>query len=330
MENQSGKQEGKDQETKEEREAEEKEEEDLDETEDGRQIEKPGQKKKGKKKEPKLTFKTAYDVMLERKNLKWVKTHTPIDELLGGQGIEQEEVIEFYGAYGCGKSQIVFTVSVDMAETTIQMELQKPVENLEEPGPLVGDIIFIDTEGTFKPERITEIAKARGYDPERIVKKIHLVQPRTVDEQMATLKQIPKKLKPALIVIDSLTTLFREEYIGREMLSIRQGMIRKHIRDLKNYVREKKCIGIVTNQVVGNPGATPWTRMEDRETEAGGHTVSFCIDNRFYIRKGGGITRIARLIDSSRYPGGDAVFVITEKGAESPLSPSSPEGAEAK
>jgi len=243
-----------------------------------------------------LTFKTAYDYMLERQKIKRISTGTPIDELIGG-GIEEDECIEFYGEYGSGKSQICFTLAVKVAAQG-------------------NDVVYIDTENTFKPERISEIAEANGYDPKEVLSRIHLIKPLNSDAQMEALKQIPKSIKPKLLIVDALTTLFREEYIGRGELSERQGLLRRHIRDLKDYARENKCAIIVTNQVYGNPDATPFMPLELREQAVGGHTLYHMIDNRIFIRKGPSGTRIAKLVDSSRYPPGERPFVISEKGGK--------------
>jgi len=253
--------------------------------------------KKKEKKELELNWKTAYELWQERKDIKKISTGTMIDELIGG-GLEEGSVTEFYGEYGSGKTQIAFTLTTHVA------------------GELSKDVVFIDCEATFKPERIVQIAKARGLDPEEVLKKIHLIQPMTVKEQMAALNKIPKNVKPQLLVVDGLTTLFREEYVGREYLVTRQGLLRQHIHALKIYARENKVVCVVTNQVYARPDATIFTPLEYRELAVGGHTLYHAIDDRIFIRKGAKGTRIAKLVDSSRYPPAERPFIITEKGIE--------------
>ena len=99
--------------------------------------------KKKKKQKIELNWKTAYDLWQERQNIKRLETKTPIDELIGG-GIEEGETIEFYGEFGSGKTQTALTLTVRVA------------------GELGKDVLFIDCEATFKPDRIIQIAKARG------------------------------------------------------------------------------------------------------------------------------------------------------------------------
>jgi len=251
--------------------------------------------KKKKKQKIELNWKTAYELWQERQNIQRLETKTPIDELIGG-GIEEGETIEFYGEFGSGKTQTALTLTVRVA------------------GELGKDVLFIDCEATFKPDRIIQIAKARGLNPEETLKKIHLIQPTNVDEQMEALEQIPKEVTPKLVVVDGVTTLLREEYIGRENLAERQGLLRQFLRKLLTYVRENRAYGVITNQVYGNPSSSPFLPLEYRELAVGGHSLYHTIDNRIFLRKAGEGKRIARLVDSSRYPMQERPFRITEKG----------------
>lgn len=252
---------------------------------------------KKKKEKPKIEWKTAYQIWEERQFLERLATNTPLDNLIGG-GIQQTEVVEYYGDYGSGKTQICKTLTVLVASKD-------------------GEVIYIDAENTFKPERVAEIALNRGLDPHQILGKIHLSQPLTTDELFYTLDQIPENLKPTLIIVDSITGLYREEYIGRGTLAERQGALRQFIVKLKKYVRENNCYGIVTNQIYANPEATlPYTPLYIKQVAVGGPTLYHAIDNRIFLRKAKANTRIARLMDSSRYPEGEATFVITKRGVE--------------
>jgi len=253
--------------------------------------------RKKKEKKMELKWKTAFELWEERRNIKRLKTGTPIDELIGG-GIEEGEVVEFYGEFGSGKTQTALTLTTCVA------------------GEMDENVLFVDCEGTFKPERVVEIAGARGYDPEEVLKRIHLVQPLTSDEQMEVFDQIPKDVKPKLVVVDGVTTLFRQEYIGRENLSKRQGLLRQFLRKMITYVRQNRAYGVVTNQVYGNPDGTSFMPLEYRELAVGGHSLYHTIDNRIFLRKAREGTRIARLVDSSRYPMQERPFKITEKGIE--------------
>lgn len=252
---------------------------------------------KKKKSEVKLNWKTAYDLLQERQSLQRLSTKTAIDELIGG-GLEEGTVTEFYGEFGSGKSQICFTLAAIVA------------------GELDMDVVFIDCEQTFKPERIAEIARNRGYDPTKVLQHIYLIQPLTVDEQMAALNSIPETVKPKLIIVDGATTLFRSEYIGRETLAERQGLLRQFLKQLKNYVKQNKIWGIVTNQVYQSPDGTIFMPLDQKELSVGGHSWWHMVDDRIFLRKSTGTKRIAKLVDSSMHPPAERPFQITEKGVE--------------
>ena len=252
---------------------------------------------KKKSKEKILNWKTAYDLMLERQKIKRIPTGTPIDELLGG-GIEEGSVVEFYGEYGSGKSQILFTLSAYVA------------------GNLQKDVVFVDCEDTFKPERLKQILQERSYPVEESLKRIHLLQPITVEELTVLFNQLPKNVTPQLLCIDGVTTPFRAEYIGRETLTERQGILRKFLHDLKTWAKQNKVAVAITNQVYERADATPFTPLEYKELAVGGHSLYHAIDDRIFIRKAKGGTRIAKLVDSSSHPPAERPFKITEKGVE--------------
>ena len=257
-------------------------------------VEKSGKKKRKTKPKIELNFMTALEYKQIRDNLMRQPTGTPIDDLIGG-GIEQTEVVEFYGGYESGKTQICETLAVEVA-------------NAE------GDVVYVDTEDTFRPERIWEIAESRGYEAAKILKKIHLCQCLTTKELEAVFKKIPKKIDIKLLIIDSLTALYREEYVGRGMLSDRQGVLRQFVVALKKYVREKQCYCACTNQVSDDPGAGPFMPLYIKQKGCGGNTLYHIINHRIFLRRGRGIQRIARLVSSSLYPEGEVVFQIKKDG----------------
>ncbi|MEM2738294.1 MAG: ATPase domain-containing protein [Candidatus Bathyarchaeia archaeon] len=249
-----------------------------------------------------LIFKTAFELMHERQEIKRYPTETPIDELIGG-GIEEGEVVEFYGEYGSGKTQIAKTLAVMVAGIHNQ------------------HVVFVDCEETFKPERIVQIAKNRGLNVDQVLQNIHVLIPVTALDLMAVLECMPENIQPKLLIIDGLTTPFRVEFIGRETLAERQGYLRKFLYDLKRWAKKTKTAVIVTNQVYADPSATPFLPLEYRELAVGGHSLYHAIDSRIFVRKAQGGTRIAKLVDSSCYPPAERPFRITDKGIEPPSEP---------
>jgi DNA repair protein RadA len=251
-----------------------------------------------KKKEAKIPeLKTAWELYQEEQKIQRLKTNTPIDDLIGG-GIREDEVIEVYGEYGVGKTQLCLTIAAQVAS---------------QPNGLV---YWIDCEDTFRPERLTQIAKARGYNPEETLARIYVAKPKTTDEQLGALQALPKNVKPKLIVIDGVTTLYRAEYFGREQLVAKQQALRKFLCRLKAYSNQNRVPTIITNQVYANPDGSPFLDPVLRELAVGGHTLYHIINNRIFVRKAKEGKRIARLVDSSEYPPQEVTFKITSKGIE--------------
>ncbi|MGQ4892666.1 MAG: DNA repair and recombination protein RadA [Candidatus Njordarchaeia archaeon] len=247
-----------------------------------------------------LEFATALDFMKSRKDVKHITTGSrSLDELLGG-GIETQGTTEFYGEYRTGKTQICHTVSV-----TVQLP--------EEDGGLEGKALYIDTEGTFRPERILPIAKRFGLDPDEALRNIIVSRVFSTDHQIEVVRKA-KKLIPTedikLLVVDSLTNHFRAEYVGIDTLASRQQKLNIHLHDLNRIAYAFNIAVIVTNQVVTNPGI-----FFGNPTQAiGGNIVAHNITTRVYLRKGKGSKRVARLEDSPYLPENEAVFEISDEG----------------
>ncbi|HDI06941.1 MAG TPA: DNA repair and recombination protein RadA, partial [Candidatus Bathyarchaeota archaeon] len=159
-----------------------------------------------------LSFIRADELLKMRENVLRLTTGSKaLDRLLDG-GLETQAITEFYGEYGSGKSQICHQLCVNV---------QLPPER----GGLNGGALYIDTENTFRTERIVQMAKHLGLDPQEVVKNIIYAEAYTSDHQIFLLEnadEIIKENNVKLIVIDSLTAHFRSEYIGREMLARRQ------------------------------------------------------------------------------------------------------------
>jgi DNA repair protein RadA len=211
-------------------------------------------------------------------------------------------VTEAYGRYSSGKSQIAFQLAINV---------QRP----KEKGGLEGECLFIDTENTFSPERVEQVAKGLNLDSVEALKKIHVARAFNADYQMALLKKAPELIEQhniKLIIIDSLTSQFRSNFIGRATLSDRQQKLGKHVADLHKLAEAYNLAVYVTNQVMENPGIM----FGDPTTPIGGPTLGHATSFRLYLRKSKDDKRIARLVDSPSMPEGEAVFRVTENGIE--------------
>jgi len=251
----------------------------------------------------KMDFITAYELLERQKKIGYITTGSKsLDKLLGGYGIPTQAITEAFGEYGTGKSQLGFQLCVNV---------QLPPEK----GGLDGDAIFIDTENTFRPKRIMEMAEAVGLDPLEALKRIRYVRAYSSDHQMLIVEKIPdlvrkENLNLKLIVVDSFTGLFRAEYLGRGSLAERQQKLNKHLHDLQRLADRYNCAVYITNQVMARPDIL----FGDPTQAIGGHIVAHGATYRIYLRKSKGEKRIARLVDAPDLPPMEAVFRITPEG----------------
>ena len=253
-------------------------------------------------------FKTGWDIFEQRKNVKKLKTLVPeLDELLGG-GMETQAITEMYGEFGSGKSQIAHQMAVNV---------QLP----EDRGGLSGSALFIDTENTFRPERIEQMVNGLGGDLpplQEFLDHIHVARAHTSDHQMLmidTARELANELRSTdrpvrIFIVDSLTAHFRAEYAGRGTLAPRQQKLNRHMHDLFRLCDEHNAIGLVTNQVMSNPAVF----FGDPTKPIGGHIVGHSATFRLYLRKSKGGKRIARLVDSPNLPEGEATFMVEQAG----------------
>ena len=222
-----------------------------------------------------------------------------IDDLLGG-GFETQALVEVYGEFGSGKTQIGHQLAVNCT---------LPIEE----GGLDGDVFYIDTEDTFRPERITQMARGCGLDPDKVLARIHVARAYNSDHQMLLaeeIKRMSKGLNVKMIIVDSLTSHFRAEYIGRGMLANRQQKLNRHLKDLKQLATVNNALILVTNQVHSKPDAM-WG---DPTKPIGGHILAHASTFRLYLRKAKAGRRIARLVDSPNLPDGECVYQVTQEG----------------
>jgi len=249
-----------------------------------------------------MGFKTAEDVMTKRQEIGKITTGSAsLDALLGG-GVETQAITEAFGAFGSGKSQLGFQLAVNV---------QLP----REEGGLEGACLIIDTESTFRPERIIQLAEAKGLDPQKVLKNIFVAKAYNSDHQVILAEKAVELVKSnnvKLIIVDSLMSHFRSDYSGRGELAPRQQKLNRHMHALQKMADTNNIAVYLTNQVMARPDVM----FGDPTTHIGGHIVGHASTYRIYLRKSKANTRIARLIDSPNLPEGEAVFKVSEKGLE--------------
>lgn len=247
-----------------------------------------------------IGFETA-DKVLERKiaAAKITTGSKNLNELLGG-GIETQGITEVYGQFASGKSQLGFNLSVN-----VQLPREK--------GGLGKNVLFIDTENTFSPTRIVQIAKANKLDPEKVLKNIYVARAYNSEHQMLLVEKATEMIEEkniGLIVVDSLTSHFRSDFVGRGELAPRQQKLNRHLHMLQKLADAHNIAVYVTNQVMARPDIL----FGDPTAPVGGHVLAHQATYRLYFRKGKAGTRIAKLMDAANLPEGECVFKITEDG----------------
>lgn len=274
-------------------------------------------------------FETGATVLQRRERIGKLETRVPeVDEMLGG-GVETQSISEVYGEFGAGKSQITHQLSVNV---------QLPPE----VGGLGGSAVFVDSEDTFRPERIDEMI--RGLDDEAIaaamedreieggpndegalkelvqsfLDHIHVAKAFNSNHQILLAektKEIASEHEDSeypvrLVCVDSLTAHFRAEYIGRGELANRQQKLNQHLHDLDRVGNLYNAAVIVTNQVQSNPDAF----FGDPTKPIGGNILGHKSTFRVYLRKSKANKRIVKLVDAPNLPDGEAVMRVEGAG----------------
>jgi len=200
--------------------------------------------------------------------------------------------------FGSGKTQIAFALCV-------QCQKQDPT----------AVAVFIDTENTFRPERLIELAKGAGLNPEQVLENVKIARAYNSDHQMLLTEKVgdlitKQGLNVKVVIVDSLTAHFRAEFIGRGTLAERQQKLNKHMHELLRVADKYNVLVYVTNQVMSRPDVF----FGDPTTAIGGHIVAHASTFRVYLRKGKKGSRVAKLVDSPNLPDGEAAFMVETPG----------------
>jgi DNA repair protein RadA len=246
-------------------------------------------------------FIPASEVYQKRRDMQRITTGSDkLDELLLG-GVETQSITEFYGDYGSGKTQLCHTLCV-----TCQLP--------SDQNGLDAAAIYIDTEGTFRPERIYQIAEAKGLDPNEVLQNIFLCKVYNSSHfelVVRALDRFIERFQAKVLIVDSIISLHRAEFVGRGTLANRQQRLNHLIHRLLRLAEIFNIAVVVTNQVQTKPD----TFFGDPTRPAGGNVIAHACTYRIYLKKAGA-QRIATMVDSPCHPYTDVRFQLTEKGVE--------------
>jgi DNA repair protein RAD51 len=251
-----------------------------------------------------MGFQSATELYQVRKDVIFLSTGAKeLDKLLAG-GLETGSITELFGEFRTGKTQLCHTLAITC---------QLPIES----GGGAGRCMYIDTEGTFRPERLFPIAERFGLDPEEALDNIAYARAYNSDHQNQLLIQASAMMAESryvLLIVDSATALYRTDFSGRGELSARQMHLAKFLRSLMRLADEFGIAVVITNQVVAQVDGAASMFNADPKKPIGGHIMAHASTTRLYFRKGRGDTRICKIYDSPCLPEAEAVFSIQADG----------------
>ena len=252
-----------------------------------------------------MGFQSSEIFLQKRLNLTYLSTGSKeLDKLLGG-GIETGSITELFGEFRTGKTQICHTLCV-----TCQMS--------KDQGGGEGKALYIDTEGTFRPEKLRNIAERFGLEAEAVVQNVMYARAYNSDHQNKLLLQacgLMAESKFSLLIVDSATALYRTDFSGRGELSARQMSLAKFLRNLQKIADEFQVAVVITNQVVAQVDGNTFGGANDKKP-IGGHIMAHAAQTRLSLRKGQKEKRLCKVYDSPCLPEEEAAYAITDQGID--------------
>lgn len=251
-----------------------------------------------------MGFTTAAELHQRRAEVVYITSGSrELDRLLGG-GLETGSITELFGEFRTGKTQLCHTLAVTC---------QLPIEQ----GGGAGKCLYIDTEGTFRPERLEPIARRFNLTPDQVLDNIAYARAYNSDHQTALLAQASAMMaesRYALLIVDSATALYRTDFAGRGELSARQMHLARFLRTLLRLADEFGVAVVISNQVVAQVDGASAMFNADPKKPIGGNIMAHASTTRLYLRKGRGEVRICKIYDSPCLPEAEAMFAILPDG----------------
>ncbi|KDO27709.1 hypothetical protein SPRG_07338 [Saprolegnia parasitica CBS 223.65] len=257
-------------------------------------------------------FISASALLINNKQKYFITTGSKQFDMLLGGGIETMSVTEVHGEFRTGKTQLCHTLCV-----TAQLPRSQ--------GGGAGKVAIVDTEGSFRPQRVAEIAKTRyDLDPKDVLDNIIVARAHSHDAQMDMVTKLgvlfadPDRGPFRLLIVDSITALFRTDFSGRGELSERQQRLNVHLQRLVKHAEalethmEFNVAVLVVNQVMADPGANAMFGPVIKPV--GGHVISHACHTRVLMKKGRGDNRICKVIDSPCMPEAECTIQLTAGG----------------
>ncbi|KAI3856275.1 hypothetical protein MKW92_048442 [Papaver armeniacum] len=218
-------------------------------------------------------------------------------------GIETGSITELYGEFRSGKTQLCHTLCV-----TCQLPLDQ--------GGGEGKAMYIDAEGTFRPQRLLQIAERFGLNGADVLENVAYARAYNTDHQSRLLLEAASMMvetRFALVIVDSATALYRTDFSGRGELSARQMHLAKFLRSLQKLADEFGVAVVITNQVVAQvDGSAMFAGPQIKPI--GGNIMAHASTTRLALRKGRAEERICKVISSPCLAEAEARFQISAEG----------------
>jgi DNA repair protein RadA len=267
-------------------------------------------------------FSTGDDLLEKRNKISRYTTGSKkFDNFLNG-GFETQAITEIAGEFGSGKSQICHSLCVaanKLAENSRLGDIDKDKQ------PMAETIIFIDTEATFRADRVYQIAEQNGFDPLTILQKIYhckIFNSEELESLINNLDKFIEQYNTKLVIIDSIISLHRAEFSGRETLAERQQRLGKMLNKLRRYADIYNIAVVITNQVVSYTDNPQFGT--DYIKPAGGNIMGHNSTYRIFLKRSGK-NRVATMFDSPYHPNHQIKFMISDDGIRNATPYKSPE-----
>lgn len=190
-----------------------------------------------------------------------------------------------------------------------------------ELGGGAGKVLYIDTENTFRPERVKSIAKRFELDAEEVLGNIMVGRAFTVDSLNTLLMQAAGAMVEdsySLLIIDSIMAPYRVDFSGRGELAERQQLLGRFLNKVQKISEQFNVAVYMTNQVTADPGGG-MTYAVDPKKPVGGNIIGHASTTRLFLRKGKGEQRVCKIYDSPSVPESEVIFQLTEGGINDPM-----------
>ena len=155
-------------------------------------------------------------------------------------GISDGTITDIFGFRGTGKTQMALQISLNLLKD------EKTV-------------LFVDTTGEFRPERLLEILKNRNLD-NSLLNRLKIARVTNTQEQIDLIQKIKNTNDVAMLIIDNVADLFSFEYSKKEQFNLQYQKFMNYMHDLAQLAINKKIPIVITNQLM-NANDTQYEKM---------------------------------------------------------------------